>query len=392
MPKYSITYNQKRGLFECRLFLGRDASGKTLQKRLSNSDRAALERDILAALSQRNPPSHRGEKTLALCLRKYVQSRQDETLYSPTTYRAYLSQVRSLSEKVPAFLSMDVYTMTASDFQDFFTVLSASYSVKTLKNIRGIVSGALAREAQLSLNAMMTDETKRLFLDARRQKVVSVEEMKTPEKETPYMPSRAEVDALIKYISTLEMKNRDRIYVAVIMAAFVGMRRGEICALRMSDFHEDEDGTVYVNVSRAVVETADKKNRLKVKSTKSGKTRKAIVGRSIYELVQKYGLYGEVGSPKSLTDAFDRIMAWAIADEDSGITKHFTFQSLRHFCASWLHQTFCDKDICTQMGWSSPAMLQRIYAYRLNEAEKAMNAKIESAVAVLLPDDNIEAS
>ena len=173
-----------------------------------------------------------------------------------------------------------------------------------------------------------------------------------------YIPITAEVEELISSAD-------DKILVPVLLAAYGGLRRSEVCGLKKSDFTKDG-----VFVRRAVVYDRDKKPVVKLPKTKAGYRFIPLPGPVIYMATHWKG-FGIL--PNTLTRSYTRII------KKTGLP-YFSYHKLRHYWASKLHaEGIPDQYICKVGGWESPETLQKIYQHTLRDVEVEMNNAIVSA-------------
>ena len=63
-----------------------------------------------------------------------------------------------------------------------------------------------------------------------------------------------------------------------------------------------------------------------------------------------------------------------------GIEPHYTFHSLRHFFASYLHaQNIPDAYVLRAGGWSTPHVMQKVYRHALDDIHLEMSQKAIAA-------------
>ena len=362
----------KNGTYKSRVYLGRDETGKTVQKTVYGENKKELQKraSSLRADYAKMP----GEIRLAEAVYKYVESRNDVSLYSPTTYTGYASNYRSLKTYVPDYMMMDMRTINSNDMEDLYRILSKHLSAKTLRNIRGLLSGAykMAGIAPPEL----TDMSKRILTN--RKVTVSVndanDDVLSAEK---YFPKTSDIIGVIKYAS----QHRPDLVTPIALSAFCSLRRSEICALRMSDF--DIAGKT-VTVSRAMVKTAS--GEYVYTDTKTFASRRTVpVPSVLLEHIKSQGtIYDK--TPKSISDAWEHVIAGAVRENLAGGT--FRFHDLRHFAAAWF-LTSLHFDIRTCMtlgGWSNERTLLRIYAYVTSEAKEHAAENIDKYANAFLND------
>ena len=163
-----------------------------------------------------------------------------------------------------------------------------------------------------------------------------------------HVPTELEVKGLLQIFRNTELE------VPIMLAAYGGLRRGEICALRMSDIDGD-----FVHVSRSVV-----RDQLGEWVTKDPKTassvRSVLLPHFVIERIQVQGYITHL-LPSQVSNRF-----WK-KQRNLGIPP-YCFHSLRHFHASYLHYlNIPDAYIMQRGGWSTPSVMQSIYRHALED-------------------------
>lgn len=166
-----------------------------------------------------------------------------------------------------------------------------------------------------------------------------------------YIPVSSEVKELISEAD-------DTILIPILLAAFGGLRRSEVCGLQKSDFTKTG-----VHIRRAVVYDKNKKPCIKLPKTKAGYRFVPLPGSVIF-MAMRWKNFGML--PNTLTRKYERTIR-------SLDVPHFSYHKLRHYWASMLHeQGVPDQWICKIGGWKSTETLHKIYAHTLRDAEQKM--------------------
>lgn len=249
-----------------------------------------------------------------------------ETL-SPATVRGYRSIEKMLRKRHPALCQKRVVAVTDKDIQ---TIISGM-SKKTAKNYVGLIQPALGKKFNV-------------VLPRGRQKEISV-------------PTDLEVQGLLQIFAGTEVE------IPIMLGAFGGLRRGEICALTMQDFDGD-----YVSIDKDVV--MDEFGGYVVKDPKTETSnRTVLLPHFVAEAVQKKGYVTSL-TPHQLSNAFQHKQIYL------GIDPPYCFHSLRHYSASYLHsQGIPDAYIMARGGWASPHVMQRVYRHALSDKAVEMERK-----------------
>lgn len=269
-----------------------------------------------------NPP-------LIDAIRKYIDERED-TL-SPASIRGYRSIERTLRAKYPSLCQKRLVAVTDKDIQQIISGLSK----KTAKNYLGLIQPATGRKFDVTL-------------PAGKQKEMRV-------------PTDLEVLGLLQIFKDTEVE------IPVMLGAFGGLRRGEICALTMQDFDHD-----YVVISKDKV-----MDEFGCWVTKPPKTetsnRIVLLPHSVVALIREKG-YVTALDPHQLSNAFQKKQIVL------GIDPPYCFHALRHYSASYLHaQGIPDAYIMARGGWATPAVMQKVYRHALKDKVAGMEEKAVAA-------------
>ena len=259
----------------------------------------------------------------------YISSR--ENILSPCTIRDYRGIQRNY---IPSLMNIKIDDITQDDIQKAINLEAVKLSPKTVRNIHGLISSALRiYRPSMALNTALPKK-KRVEL---------------------HIPSDAEVKILMNAVQGTELE------IPVLLAAFVPMRRGEICALE----HSDINGNV-IHVCKNMVRTID--NRWIIKTPKSFAGDRYIDFPD--DVIRKLpGRPGRVVSlnPGQLADKFEKCLKKCNLP-------HFRFHDLRHYSASILHALgIPDVYIMQRGGWGNDGTLKAVYRHALSDKAQEMN-------------------
>ena len=292
-----------------------------------SSKRAVMARATAFAVEHRenavNPP-------LGKCLEDFIESNR-ETL-SPSTVRAYGSIVRAIRKRTPAVLNKRIVSLTNKDIQSIINPLRAP---KTQRNYVNFIQVATGRKFTIKYKI-------------REQKHIRV-------------PTDLEVLGLVALFRDSEME------IPIMLGAFGGLRRGEICALTMQDFDKD-----YVIISKDKV-----MDEFGCWITKPPKTetsnRIVLLPHGVVSLIRERG-YVTTLDPHQLSNAFQKKQIVL------GIDPPYCFHALRHYSASYLHaQGIPDAYIMARGGWATPTVMQKVYRHALQDKVAGMEEKAVAA-------------
>ena len=223
--------------------------------------------------------------TLLERMREYVA--ENEERLSPSTVRSYNGMIRMIEERTPRIANKRLSAITEQDVSDIVRPLR---TLKTKRNYVNFVHACTGKSAG---------------------KLTGVSSKRV------HVPTELEVKGLLQIFRNTELE------VPIMLAAYGGLRRGEICALRMSDIDGD-----FVHVSKAVV-----RDQLGEWVTKDPKTassvRSVLLPHFVIERIQVQGYITHL-LPSQVSNRF-----WK-KQRNLGIPP-YCFHSLRHFHASYLH-------------------------------------------------------
>ena len=265
-----------------------------------------------------NPP-------LIDAIRKYIDDREETC--SPATLRGYRSIEKTLREKYPALCQKRLVAVTDKDIQGIITGMSK----KTAKNYIGLIQPATGKKFNVTL-------------PAGKQKEMRV-------------PTDLEVLGLLEIFKGTEVE------IPVMLGAFGGLRRGEICALTLNDFDGD-----YVIISKDKV--MDEFGCYVVKPPKTETSNRfVLLPHSLVLFIRERGYITKL-DPHQLSCAFQKKQIVL------GVDPPFCFHSLRHYNASYLHaKGIPDAYIMARGGWATPSVMQRVYRHALTDQLAGMEER-----------------
>lgn len=254
---------------------------------------------------------------------------------SPSTLRGYEGIIKNyLSGK---FGAMRLPELDNTAIQIWVSDLATKVSPKTVRNAYGLLS--------VTLEMFAPDLRVKVTLPAKK-------------KAELYCPSDDDVRKLLNHIKGTELE------IAVLLAAFGPLRRGEICALTDNDVHGNT-----IDVSRSMVKGADHEWYVKQPKT--------------------YGSYRSVEFPDFVIDKIKNIKGPLVKSNPDYITHrfgrvlktidipHFRFHDLRHYSASIMHAIGVpDQYILQRGGWASDNVMKTVYRNVIDLESVKQNRKI----------------
>lgn len=254
--------------------------------------------------------------TLLERMREYVAENAERL--SPSTVRSYNGMIRMIEERTPRIANKRLSAITEQDVSDIVRPLR---TLKTKRNYVNFIHACTGKSAG---------------------KLTGVSSKRV------HVPTELEVKGLLQIFRNTELE------IPIMLAAYGGLRRGEICALRMSDIDGD-----FVHVRRAVVR--DPSGEWVTKDPKTASSvRSVLLPHFVIERIREQGYITHL-LPSQVSNRF-----WK-KQRNLGIPP-YCFHSLRHFHASYLHYlNIPDAYIMQRGGWSTPSVMQSIYRHALED-------------------------
>ena len=331
------------GAWNCQVFshfVIKDGKKKKVYKSITVADptqRGKRECERLAAeFATRRDES--GENMLVYdAVKLYIDSKR--SVLSPTTTRSYLSMLENAFNDIGA---IPIQSVTQADIQRWIAKVASVNSPKTVRNKYNLLKSSLD---------MFTDRSFKVTLPA-------------PKKADLHNPSTEEVQRLLAHVSA-NPKSKE-LELAIRLAAFCGLRLGEICALEDTDF---KDGMI--TVSKAREPDPDGGYVTKQPKTYSGyRTVKATEG--VLQAIE--GIKGRIikAEPDVVSKRFTRAIRYTFHGEVV-----FRFHDLRHYYASVTHAIGVpDEYIMKSGGWKTDYVMKRIYRSTMSDEEERQAEKI----------------
>ena len=264
--------------------------------------------------------------TVAQACERYIEMKRN--VLSPYTITGYETALRRI--KRYSISGTDLTVIKNEDLQRFISELSLTITPKSIRNTIGLISASLS-----------------VFLPRFDLNVT------LPAKVKPklYIPTAADVQALLNHCNTTELK------LAILFAAIGTMRRGEACAVTFSDVNY-ETQTIEVNKSMAKIGNSPE---WVVKAPKTYSSyRRILMPKYVMDLIKSLD-DGKHDTVLNLTpdQVYDRFSA---ALRRSGLPA-FRYHDLRHYAASKMHADGIPQRYIEAMGGWKPGsdVLKRVY-------------------------------
>ncbi|NLB91300.1 MAG: site-specific integrase [Clostridiales bacterium] len=318
------------------IYIGKDSSGKRIYKRFNASSKAAVE--FLAAsyreeASRRNTPA---KITVGEAIDDYISSK--DAVLSPKTIKEYKGFRRNYLQSL---MRIPLGELTQANIQNAVNTDAKVFSPKTLRNSHGLLSSALG--------AAMPDFKLNTTLPMKKKIEISI-------------PTNEEVKTLLASTE----KDND-LQKAILLGAFAGMRKSEICALSYNDINEKSNR---IKINKAKVQSPT--NEWVIKGTKTySSTREIKVSPEVIQtlLAKQSSMMVIDCSPDALTSRYRRIK--------NSLGFSFRFHDLRHYYASvMLSLGVPDKYAMQQMGHGTTNMLKTVYQHIMSDKKAEIETQI----------------
>ncbi|MCI8577594.1 MAG: site-specific integrase [Lachnospiraceae bacterium] len=319
------------GSYRCQVFDHTDANGKRHYKSFTAPTKREAEFAATQWAAGKSGPGIE-DITLYEAVSRYIDSKRG--VLSPSTLCGYESMLRNYFKEIGC---MKLEALDNTKLQIWVSDLAGKLSSKTVRNVHGLLSSAL--------DMFAPDFTLKTTLPAKK-------------KPDLYTPSDKDIRKLLEYISGKELE------IAVLLAAFGPMRRGEICALTSDDIH----GNI-VNVNKSMVQGPDGAWYTKQPKTYSSYRE---IEYPPFVIERMKGISGRIikATPQQITNRFSRAIHF------SGLP-HFRFHDLRHYAASIMHAIGVpDQYILQRGGWASDNVMKSVYRNVIDMETAKQNKKI----------------
>ena len=155
--------------------------------------------------------------------------------------------------------------------------------------------------------------------------------------------------------------------IPVMLGAYAGLRRGEISALTIQDLDGD-----FISINKDMVLDDNKTWVVKEPKTPSS-NRTVLLPAPVADRIRQKGYITHL-TPNNITKRFIK------RQKALGVEPHYTFHSLRHFFASYLHaQSIPDAYVLRAGGWATPHVMQKVYRHALDDVHLEMSKKAVEA-------------
>lgn len=197
------------GSWRAQVYSYTDHQGKKHYESFTASTKREAEM-LAAQFANDNDRKRTQDYTVKECIEQYIQS--NKAVLSPSTIRGYEMDLKRMT----TLYNIRIRKINSVTIQSFVSELSEKYSPKTVKNTYALLMASLA--------FCGIENNFRIHLP-------------TIPKKSKTAPENEQIVALYKMAS-------HKMKVAIMLAAFHSLRRGEICGLKYADL---EDNTLHIH-------------------------------------------------------------------------------------------------------------------------------------------------
>ena len=278
--------------------------------------------------------------TVQECLNLYLETCRTTGL-SPSTVLGYS---RMINRCYKGLKSLPVPIITAQLIQQYVNQrVSAGASSKTIRSELSLLGCAL-RQARPDLDMRLVRVPRQMRQEIQIPTTEQIQQMITAAKDT-------------------------ELYIPLLLAALMGLRRSEICALKWDDV-DLKQATLHIH--SAVVRGDLGTYQTKPPKTLAGDRVLSIPSAVVRAMAAARTLDSRVTrlTPDAITRRFERLL--------EKLKLSFRFHDLRHYHASVMISVGApNKYIIADMGHSSMDMVQRVYGHVMADKQKEIDAGME---------------
>ena len=346
------------GSWRVQVYCGKDENGKKIMSSVTAETRKEAERKAaLYATEARMQAARNGLKKITVldAIMMYIDALKVADK-SPATISNYKSLSRILPKEMLAMQAQALASGQAKVQEFVLLQKKAGCAPSTIRLRVRMLKSAITFQG-------FTTDWARVRMPGGEPKEMTI-------------PQDEDVQRLIEHLR----KTDDALYLPVLMAATLGLRRGEICALHWEDF-DFAAGTVTIRRSavmegKVLVEKGTK--------TRAGKRELFVPDEVMKILREKRQLSGRVlqMNPASVTQRYIMI-ARAL-----GVPGRF--HDLRHYMASVMAALNIPERYAVEiMGHASPEMLKKVYQHTMDKKRSAVQSVLDAHSDALIQGEKI---
>lgn len=336
------------GNWRALVYAGKDPTGKRKYESFTAPTRREAER--MAAIwdaGRKARERDHDERTVKQLLEAYIETCKAAGM-SPSTIRSYTALKNGSYAKIADVL---ISRLTLPMIQSQIDERARIRSPKTVRN-----------EVNLLRSAICKSRKDLDFDDITLPK---------PKRTEMAIPSDEQIKKLLADVS-----DDDDMYIAVMLAALMGLRRSEICALEWNDIDKERR---ILHVGKALVRGESGVHHLKPPKTTAGDRYLAIPAEMYSQLMARRGLGKKLVniSPNAITERYERVR--------NRLHIPGRFHDLRHYHASVMIAVGApEKYIVADMGHSSFDMVRKVYGHVMEDKKRELSAELAAHSANIL--------
>lgn len=326
------------GNYRARAYIGKDENGKPTYKSFTAASKYEAEQAALSYVTQAQEDKSCENIIVKQAFKKYIENKA--AMLSPTTVRGYEKITRC---DMQGMMIRRVSDLTQAQVQEEFNQECKTKSPKTLRNAHGLLCAVLK--------------------EFRPNFVLHT---KLPQKVKPdiTIPTKEQ-------ITTLTNQASPKLRLAILISAYLGLRRSEICALTHADFDKKKHT---LSIKKALVKGSDGKWVTKPPKSYAG-YRTLPVPDALYAELSELSGNADDHIVKINPDTVTVYWEWLL-DKNPQINR-FRFHDLRHYNASiMLALNVPNKYAMERLGHATPDMLNRVYQHTMSEKQKEISDNI----------------
>jgi len=305
--------------------------GKTYTKIF---DHNPTEKEIFNAFAEKMEDDVAIKGTFEKYAKEYIANRNG--VVSPATIRTYNIKLNQISDN---FKKLNIYDVTSETVQREISLFAKKHAPKTTKSLYGFISSVMA--------AYRPNMKLRVKLP---QAIIKQE----------YEPTDDDIKRILEAVKGTK-------YSIPFQLGVFGCRRGEICALNISDLDGNElrihRSKVYLDGKWIVKETP--------KTDASNRT--LYLPDSLVNEIKEMGCIYD-GYPAALYKAIQA------TQKKLGIER-FKFHALRSYFASYAHAMgIPDADILAIGGWETDTVMKKVYRKSMEASRKKAMDKLSKKI------------
>ena len=353
------------GVWEVRVFVGRDPRGKPVQvsRTVRGTKRAAQK--VAASLTV-EPPAPEGNRTVAEALDEWLEV--SGPTWAVSTLRDQTSRVSLVKRDMIA--RMVIGRLTVVDVDRWHARLRS----------KGVGESSI-RNQHLVMRASMSQAARWGWVATNVVALATLGRRKTQPRSAM---TADDVRAVIAAGEALDPAAG----LAFRLAAITGARRSELCALVWSDVNGDRltiDSSIAIEREGSINDK--RKPALTDGATKTANQRTVRLDPRTMAAIQSLRVEREKWGPWMLNPGErplnpERMTRWwSLARRDAGIASHWRLHDLRHWSATEAIGRGHDiRTVAGRLGHANPAMTLRTYAHAMDGADAGVAATLAESL------------